>query len=156
MKKSVLFVCLGNICRSPAAEAIFLHYINKKELKDYYSADSAGTGGWHVGNKADPRMRNTALKRGIFIESIARKIELQDFQRFDYILTMDNSNLEEVNSLSEKVNDNNKSLIRPILSYASRTDLIEVPDPYYGGDAGFDNVLDLLEDSIEGFIRELN
>ena len=80
MKKSILFVCLGNICRSPAAEGVFLHQLKNKNLEDHFIVDSAGTGGWHVGNNADPRMRDAALKRGIEIHSKARKINLQDFE----------------------------------------------------------------------------
>ena len=155
MKKSILFVCMGNICRSPAAEAVFLDQIKKKSLEDFFDVDSAGTGGWHVGNPADSRMRNTALKRGIEIKSSARKICLQDFQIYDLILTMDNANLIDVNNLVNKVADKNISSIEPILKYASNTELIEVPDPYYGGDMAFELVLDLLEDAIEGLLSTL-
>lgn len=156
MKHSILFVCLGNICRSPAAEAVFINQITKKGIKEYFKVDSAGTGGWHVGNQADSRMKNAALKRGIDIQSVARQINLQDFQMFDIILTMDNSNLEDVISLSKEIINEKKCKILPLLNYASKTNLIEVPDPYYGGERGFDNVLDLLEDAIEGLILSFN
>tara|TARA_Y100001968_G_scaffold324142_1_gene362928 strand:+ start:11040 stop:11519 length:480 start_codon:yes stop_codon:yes gene_type:complete len=156
MKKSILFVCLGNICRSPAAEAVFLNQIKKKSLEDYFIVDSAGTGGWHVGNLADSRMRNAALKRGIDIQSKARKISLQDFQIYDFILTMDNSNLRDVENLAKSVGDKNISTILPILSYSKNTNLLEVPDPYYGGYSGFDVVLDLLEEAIERFLLTFN
>ena len=155
MAKSILFVCMGNICRSPAAEAVFLHQIKTKSLQKYFTVDSAGTGGWHEGNPADSRMRNAALKRGVDIQSKARKISLQDFLIYDLILTMDNANLRDVKSLSSKVSGETISEISPILSYAKNTDLIEVPDPYYGGESGFDIVLDLLEDSIEGLLLSL-
>ena len=87
MEKSILFVCLGNICRSPAAEAVFINQLEKKSLDQYFTVDSAGTGGWHIGNQADSRMRNAASKRGIQINSKARQIILQDFQIYDLILT---------------------------------------------------------------------
>ena len=153
MTKSILFVCLGNICRSPAAEAVFRHQIKDKNIEDSFIVDSAGTGAWHIGNKADSRMRSAALNRGIQITSKARQISLQDFQAFDLILTMDQSNLEDVLSLSKEVRTNNISQIRPLLSYSSNTNLLEVPDPYYGGESGFDIVLDLLEDSVSEFFR---
>tara|TARA_Y100001968_G_scaffold309886_1_gene330269 strand:- start:54416 stop:54895 length:480 start_codon:yes stop_codon:yes gene_type:complete len=155
MKKSILFVCLGNICRSPAAEGVFLHQIKNKNLEDQFIVDSAGTGGWHVGNNADPRMRNAALKRGIEVNSKARKINLHDFQSFDLILTMDNSNLSDIQKLSSKVTNKNTAIIRPLLSYSETSKIIEVPDPYYGGDSGFDKVLDLLEEAIECLLLEL-
>ena len=156
MKNKILFVCLGNICRSPAAEAVFINQITKKGIKEHFKVDSAGTGGWHVGNEADARMKNAAFKRGIDIQSVARQINLQDFQMFDLILTMDNSNLEDVTSLSKEIMHEKKSEISPLLTYASKTNMIEVPDPYYGGERGFDNVLDLLEDAIEGLILSFN
>ena len=152
MKTSILFVCLGNICRSPAAEAVFLHQIHRKGLQDYFIVDSAGTGAWHEGNRADSRMRKAALDRGIDIESIARKITLRDFETFDLILTMDNSNLKDVQVLSKKVKAKNIAKIIPILTYSDNTKFTEVPDPYYGGDKGFEEVLDLLDDAIESLI----
>lgn len=155
MSKSILFVCLGNICRSPAAEGVFLKKIKDHGLQDSFLVDSAGTGGWHVGNKADIRMRNAALRRGILIESLSRKIEFHDFVDFDYILTMDNSNLANVNSLRKQSGLTSSAIIKPILSFAKNTDLLEVPDPYYGGDHGFEIVLDLLQDSIDGLFSEI-
>ena len=152
MIKSILFVCLGNICRSPAAEAVFLNKIQSQGLEDHFIVDSAGTGGWHIGNHADSRMRKAAAKRGVNIESRARQINLNDFQRFDLILTMDNANLNDINSLAKEVGDKNKAKIYPLLSFARNTNKIEVPDPYYGGENGFDNVLDLLEDAIDGLL----
>ena len=155
MKKSILFVCLGNICRSPAAEAVFLHHAKIKGLESKYKVDSAGTGSWHAGNRADYRMRKAALKRGINIESLARQIVIDDFQLFDLILTMDNSNLKDVITLS-KQNTNKLAVdIMPLLSFSKKSSLIEVPDPYYGGENGFEEVLDLLEDSIDGLLKTL-
>ncbi len=155
MKKIILFVCLGNICRSPAAEAIFLHKLEQLKIIDEFYVDSAGTGGWHVGSLADSRMRDAASNRGIDIKSKARKISFDDFNKFDLILTMDNSNLRDVESLSKDLGTEFKAEIKPLLEYAIHSDLIEVPDPYYGGDKGFDKVLDLLEDAIEGLIKHI-
>ena len=148
-------MCLGNICRSPAAEGVFLNLMKRKGMEDRFIVDSAGTGGWHVGHKADERMRIAAQKRGIIIESLARKITLDDLINFDLILTMDNDNLLAVNSLVKDVNLKASQKIRPILSYSRNNELTEVPDPYYGGDKGFEKVLDLLEDSCEGLIEDL-
>ena len=156
MPKKILFVCLGNICRSPAAEAVFLRKIKNENLEDQYIVDSAGTGGWHVGRMADSRMRGAALQRGISIESRARQISSLDFEDFDLILTMDNSNLADVKSLSKQMTNSHKATIKPILSYAKDTNLTEVPDPYYGGEKGFEDVLDLLEDAIDGLLLDFN
>ena len=155
MKKRILFVCLGNICRSPAAEGVFLGLLKKKDLQDQFYVDSAGTGAWHVGNKADARMSQAAQKRGISLESFARQIKLEDLYSFDFILTMDNENLAVIQSLAHESNKKLNVIIRPLLSYSSRTNLSEVPDPYYGGQNGFEKVLDLLEDSCQGLLEEL-
>ena len=155
MVKKILFVCLGNICRSPAAEGVFKQKIKDRDLEKLFVVDSAGTGGWHVGNLADPRMRETALSRGIDLTSRSRKIEESDLYEFDHILVMDNDNLDAVKSL---IKDNNypvNSKIRLILSYSKNSQLEEVPDPYYGGQNGFDKVIDLLDDAIDGLIDSL-
>ena len=154
MKKKVLFVCLGNICRSPAAEAIFLFKLREKKLLDKFEVDSAGTGGWHIGKMADSRMIEAASNRGVLIKSRARQISLNDFNYFDLILTMDNSNLRDVQSLSDELNCAFKAEIKPILEF-SNSNYVEVPDPYYGGDQGFEKVLDLLEDSIDELIAQI-
>ena len=155
MVKNILFVCLGNICRSPAAEGVFKQKIKDRDLENLFIVDSAGTGGWHVGNLADPRMRETALSRGIELTSRSRKIEESDLYKFDHILVMDNDNLSAVRSLIQDKSHTVHSKIELLLSYSKDSTLEEVPDPYYGGKNGFDKVLDLLDDAIDGLIDSL-
>ena len=155
-KKSILFVCLGNICRSPAAEAVFLHLIKIKKLEKSFEVDSAGTGSWHVGKKADSRMRDAASRRGIDINSIARQITVEDFKKFELIITMDTSNYQDVIHLSHGYKGESIAEIKPMLSFSTSSDLKDVPDPYYGGCEGFDNVLDMLEDACSELINQLS
>ena len=114
----VLFVCLGNICRSPAAEGVFLDLLERENLSDAFEVDSAGTGHWHVGKRADPRMRAAAERRGIDLPSRARQIEPEDLSRFDWIITMDDSNLANVRALDPSGNSHNR--IVPLTSHCSR------------------------------------
>ena len=155
MPKRLLFVCLGNICRSPAAEGIFLKLIKDRGIQDKFLVDSAGTGGWHVGRLPDERMRRAAKQRGIVLNSKARQINREDLTSFDLILTMDQDNLSNVKSLASRIDTQKIAIIKPILTFARRTNLMEVPDPYYGGDSGFEKVLDLLEDAIEGLLNSI-
>ena len=155
MVKKVLFVCLGNICRSPAAEGIFNKKIKERDLERFFVVDSAGTGSWHVGNLPDQRMSATALSRGIELNSRSRQIEDNDLYKFDHILVMDKDNLEAVKLLNKDHENTIDAKIKLILSYSNNSKLDEVPDPYYGGQSGFDKVLDLLEDAIEGLIKSL-
>ena len=155
MVKKILFVCLGNICRSPAAEGVFKQKIKDRDIENLFIVDSAGTGGWHVGNPADPRMRETALSRGIELTSRSRKIEESDLYEFDHILVMDNDNLDAVKSLIKDHNNTVNSKVKLILSYSKNSQLEEVPDPYYGGQNGFDKVIDLLDDAMDGLIDSL-
>ena len=152
---SVLFVCLGNICRSPAAEAIFINLITEMNLKNKLFVDSAGTGSWHVGKRADSRMRHAAKKRGINISSQARRINKNDFEKFNYILAMDNSNFQNILNLKNRENASDFAEILKIQDFSSKFNEKEVPDPYFGGDEGFDNVLDILEDSVGGFFTNI-
>ena len=156
MTQKLLFVCLGNICRSPAAEGVFLHLLNERGLSDSFVVDSAGTGGWHTGNPADQRMQAAAARRGIQLPSRARQISLDDLSEFDLILTMDDANLAAVQSLVREAGRRATATVRPMLSYAQRFSEAEVPDPYYGGESGFEHVLDLLEDACSNLLDELS
>ena len=155
MVQKILFVCLGNICRSPAAEGIFKQKIKDRDLENHFIVDSAGTGGWHVGNLPDPRMCESALSRGIELTSRSRKIAENDLYEFDQILVMDNDNLYAVKSIIQDKLNPVHSKIELILTYSKNSQLDEVPDPYYGGQNGFDMVLDLLDDAIDGLIDSL-
>ena len=155
-KTSVLFVCLGNICRSPAAEAIFQDLINDKGIANQFTVDSAGTGSWHVGKKADSRMRYAAKQRNIDITSKARQIREDDFRNFNYILVMDNSNFNNIINFKNRVKGSDFAKILKIQDFSSTFNEKEVPDPYFGGDAGFDHVLDILEDSVSCFLENIS
>ncbi|MEB3296329.1 MAG: low molecular weight protein-tyrosine-phosphatase [Cyanobacteriota bacterium] len=150
----LLFVCLGNICRSPAAEAVFLNLLEKDQLQDRFLVDSAGIGGWHVGRAADPRMRAAAERRGIQLASRARQLEPADLRRFDHILTMDASNQAAVMGLARKTRGS-MARIEPLVHYLRVMKADQVPDPYGGGPAGFEHVLDLLEDACRGLLEAL-
>ena len=155
MVKKILFVCLGNICRSPAAEGIFKKNIKERDLENLFVVDSAGTGGWHVGNLADRRMREAALSRGIELTSRSRKIDDNDLYEFDHILVMDKDNLNAVKSLIKDDMHSINSKIKLILNFSKKVQLDEVPDPYYGGQNGFEKVLDLLDNAIDELINSL-
>ena len=155
MVKKILFVCLGNICRSPAAEGIFNQKIKERDLENFFVVDSAGTGNWHVGNLPDQRMRSTALSRGIELNSRSRQIEENDLYEFDQILVMDKDNLNAVKSLTKDQKNPVNSKIKLILNYSKNSQLDEVPDPYYGGQNGFEKVIDLLDDAMDGLIDSL-
>ena len=156
MTRKLLFVCLGNICRSPAAEGVCLHLLQQRGLSEQFVVDSAGTGGWHVGDPADRRMQAAATRRGIRLPSRARQISLDDLNSFDLVLTMDDANLEAVRGLAREAGSRATATIKPMLSYAKRFSETEVPDPYYGGEAGFEHVLDLLEEACGHLIDELS
>jgi protein-tyrosine phosphatase len=153
----VLFVCLGNICRSPAAEGVFVHLLAQQGLADRFVVDSAGTGGWHVGRRADERMRAAATRRGIDLTSRARQIDLGDLHSFDHILTMDDDNLAAVRALAREAgNPAGQAQIEAMTRYCRRhSGVHEVPDPYYGGPQGFEQVLDLLDDACSGLLDAL-
>lgn len=150
--KKILFVCLGNICRSPSAEAVFTGLVNKNGLAEMYKIDSAGTGGWHVGKPADKRMQKHAVRRGYDLTSIGRQFDPDsDFDRFDMIVAMDDENVATLKQLARNLDDIDK--IHKMTDFSMEWGYTEVPDPYYGGDEGFELVLDLLEDACEGLLE---
>lgn len=155
MKKKILFVCLGNICRSPSAEAVMKEYISINQLENAIFCDSAGTSGWHIGDRADRRMRKHAAIRNYKLESIARQFNPEkDFDAFDYIVAMDEQNEIDLNALARNTDDLKK--IKRMTNYCTQySNHHSVPDPYYGGDEGFEQVLDILEDACEGLLKKL-
>lgn len=154
-KVRLLFVCLGNICRSPAAESIMAGMIQKNGLQDVIEVDSAGTSGWHAGELPDARMRSQGERRGYDFLSRSRKFRPADFDDFDYILTMDGQNFSDVKSIARNQGQINK--IHLITEFSRQSPHHNhIPDPYYGGESGFELVLDLLEDACEGLLQKLN
>ena len=151
---SVLFVCLGNICRSPAAEGIFSSMVAKKGQQEHFAIDSAGTSGYHMGQPADHRMREHAKKRGYQLLSRSRPFcHPKDFEQFDCILAMDNSNQKNLEALTNDPQYLKK--IYTMMSFAPEMPEKEVPDPYYGGDQGFERVLDILEEACKNLLANL-
>jgi protein-tyrosine phosphatase len=150
----ILFVCLGNICRSPGAEAIFNKILNQEHLSNEISCDSAGTIAAHVGEPADSRMIERAAKRGYNVDSIARKFNSKtDFDEFDLIIAMDDSVESDLQRLTRNSIDSGK--IYRMTDFSSTNMYSGVPDPYYGGSSGFEVVLDLLEDACEGLLDHI-
>lgn len=154
MKKKILFVCLGNICRSPAAEGIMLHMINREKLQDYFELDSAGLYGGHAGELPDHRMRVHASKRGYKLTHQSRPVNLSDFEYFDMIIGMDDNNYSRLKAMAPTVEDE-KKVMRMIDFVKGFPQYHSVPDPYYEGAEGFEIVLDLLEDGCHNLLDEL-
>lgn len=148
----VLFVCLGNICRSPAAEGVFIHLIAEKGISDEFEVDSAGTSSFHVGERADSRMREHASMRGIELPSRARQFIAQDFKDFDAIIVMDDSNYQNCVRLAS--NDEQKEKVIKMADFCPKSGESEVPDPYYGGAAGFEKVLDMVHEGCENLLKK--
>lgn len=146
----VLFVCLGNICRSPAAEGAMKALLEERGLVDQIYCDSAGTSAYHEGEPADIRMRESAMDRGILLTSISRQLIESDFLDFDYILTMDKSNYGDVLKMDSKGTHRQKVL--PFTQFCSLHQVDAVPDPYFGGDNGFNLVMDIVDDGCKGFL----
>jgi protein-tyrosine phosphatase len=149
-KIRVLFVCMGNICRSPTAEGVFTKLIAEKKLTSRFTVDSAGT---HAGNPPDARAQQAALKRGVDLQQLrARKVHTSDFEYFDYVLVMDEDNYS---ILINACPDEYKDKVKYFLDYAPHLGIREVPDPYYGEKFGFERVLDMVEDASLGFLETL-
>jgi protein-tyrosine phosphatase len=155
MKKKirVIFICMGNICRSPTAEAVFRHYVEKEGLAEYIQIDSAGTHDYHIGDSPDPRTQRAAKQRGYDMSLLrGRQVEVEDFTRFDYLLAMDDANLSILRRLRPHDAESHLGLF---LEFAERHDEREVPDPYYGGADGFERVLDMVEDAAHGLLQHI-
>ncbi len=153
-KKKILFVCLGNICRSPMAETIFEALLKEHNLQEYYEIDSAGLDNYHEGEAADKRMREHAYQHGYHITHKSRHVKTADFDYYDLILGMDDQNIRGLKSRA--VSDDRIKKINRMTNYC--TQFIEadaVPDPYYGGDAGFQYVIELLQDACKGLLLEV-
>lgn len=147
---SVLFVCMGNICRSPTAEAVFRHYVENAGLAGHVLIDSAGTHDYHIGDPPDLRAQRTAQQRGYDMGGLrGRQVEEGDFHRFDYVLAMDRANLGILQRLAPPAGN---AQVQLFLEYARHHAGREVPDPYYGGAEGFERVLDMVEDAAEGLL----
>lgn len=149
----ILFVCLGNICRSPAAEGVMRACLDERGLDGRIEVESAGTGAYHVGEAADPRMREAASDRGYELDSTARQVAPDDFDRFDLIVAMDRSNLDDLRTMAPPESNGKLRLLSEFLPEGSPKD---VPDPYWGGARGFDQVLDLLEEACPAILDEVS
>jgi len=148
----ILFVCMGNICRSPTAEGVFRHKVEQISLHNHISIDSAGTHAYHVGNPPDARAQDAALKRDIDLSSQrARRVNADDFSTFDYVIAMDDSNKRDLLSICPTGLEDR---IHLLLDFAE-CDEAEVPDPYYGQGRGFEIVLNLVEEAAEGLLKEI-
>jgi protein-tyrosine phosphatase len=152
-KVSVVFVCMGNICRSPTAEAVFRHYVESAGLSEHILIDSAGTHDYHIGDKPDSRAQRAAQQRGYDMSKLrGRQVAEDDFRRFDYVLAMDRANLAILQRITPP---DSATRARLFLEYARHHNEREVPDPYYGGAAGFERVLDRVEDAAQGLLEEI-
>ena len=151
-KVSILFVCMGNICRSPTAEGVFRHVVNEAGLEEQITADSAGTHAYHIGEPPDRRATAAAERRGVSLSDIrARRVSDSDFEDFDYVIAMDEENRLQ---LLEQAPEEHQGKVQLFLSFVEGVET-EVPDPYYGGAAGFERVLDLVEEASRGLLEKL-
>lgn len=152
-KVSVLFICMGNICRSPTAEAVFRRYVEQAGLDEQIQIDSAGTHDYHIGDPPDPRTRLAAQQRGYDMSALrGRQVQASDFGRFDYVLAMDQANLAILERLRPR---NAQGHLGLFLDFAEHHSEREVPDPYYGGKDGFERVLDMVEDAAQGLLQHI-
>lgn len=150
---NVLFVCMGNICRSPSGEAVMNKLVKRANLDDKIECDSAGTIAHHEGEQADARMKRHALGRGYRLTSIARRFRDEDFETFDYIIAMDGANFSDLRSFDRDKKYSEKIYL--MTDFAENGKYSEVPDPYYGGPEGFENVLDIVEESCAGLLEKI-
>jgi protein-tyrosine phosphatase len=150
----ILFVCMGNICRSPTAEGAMRRLVSQAGLDDRVEIESAGTGGWHVGEPPDERATLAARRRGITLSGAAQQVTPEDFRRFDLLIALDRANLRELLALAPDEEAAEKVRLLREFDPAASGDL-DVPDPYYGGDRGFETVLDLVEAACRGLLDEL-
>ncbi|KAK4441276.1 putative low molecular weight protein-tyrosine-phosphatase [Sesamum alatum] len=159
---SILFVCYGNICRSPAAEAVFIHLVNQKNLHSKFRIDSAGTAHYLPGTEPDPRMAAASKKRGIEITSTSRQLKPSDIWDFDLILAMDQRDLDNIDravhctwAVRQNLPTNPTKNVKLICSYCKKHKLTELPNPYFHGPHGFDKALDVLEDACESVLESI-
>ena len=150
---NVLFVCLGNICRSPTAEGVFRALVEREGLSDQVTIDSAGVGSWHIGSPPDDRAQATAKQRGIDLsKQRGRQAKGDDFERFDYVIAMDSQNHGDLARMCPK---GGEARLYKFLHFAPQLGLSDVPDPYYGGDGGFDAVFDMIEAASAGLLADI-
>jgi protein-tyrosine phosphatase len=149
----VLFVCLGNICRSPLAEAVFRHLVEERGWADRFEIDSAGTSGWHRGAPPDARSAETARRRGIEVAGASRKVVSADLRRFHYVIAMDEENLDALRELQVSAGD--AAQVRRLREFEPRAASLDVPDPYYGGPRGFEDVHDIVERGCAGLLTHI-
>jgi protein-tyrosine phosphatase len=152
-RTSVLFVCLGNICRSPLAEGIFHHLVDEAGLSERFDVDSAGTGSWHLGELPDARASMVARQHGVELTTRARQLTPEDMQRFDVVIAMDHENLRNIERMADAAGS--EARIKLLRAYDSNGDGEEVPDPYYGGASGFENVYEMVRRSCQMLLEEL-
>lgn len=150
MKIKVLFVCLGNICRSPLAEGLFRHWVQEKALSSYFEIDSCGTAAYHIGEHPDARSVANAARNGLHYDHLGRQFEPQDFMHFDYILPMDDSNYEDIMALSPV---SPKAKVLKMRHFDKEAPDEDVPDPYHGGEKGFQEVFDMLKRSTAALLE---
>jgi protein-tyrosine phosphatase len=152
-KTRVLMVCLGNICRSPTAQGVFEHRVQQRGLAHCIEVDSAGTSGWHLGDPPDPRSISAAQKRGFDLSAQrGRQVTELDFAQFDYVLAMDLQNLQALRALCPQ---DYRGYLGRLLDFSQDKRRLDVPDPYHGGSAGFEVVLDLIEEACDGLLQHI-
>jgi protein-tyrosine phosphatase len=149
----VLFVCLGNICRSPLAEAVFRHLVEERGWADRFDIDSAGTSGWHRGAPPDARSAETARRRGITVAGASRKVVASDLRRFHYVIAMDEENLDALREL--QASTGGTAQVRRLREFEPRAASLDVPDPYYGGARGFEEVHDIVDRACAGLLAHI-